>query len=183
VYLSSLPRHVANPAGPPRPPEDTKPNIETGGRDFRRPCTTIALAHRLPSRLIPAAAWHDRVLPYDQRRIAHLRGPLPHRGHFSPSVMAIVLAAIGQDGAVHPVFFGGDAGEVQGPTQRISSQLLTDGMTQPVPRQRFNRASISAAGIPALRDFVVHSSAFECILGHLPGSGGHVQTRNSRAIR
>jgi hypothetical protein len=133
VYLSSLPRHVANPAGPPRPPEDTKPNIETGGRDFRRPCTTIALAHRLPSRLIPAAAWHDRVLPYDQRRIAHLRGPLPHRGHFSPSVMAIVLAAIGQDGAVHPVFSGGDAGEVQGPTQRISSQLLTDGMTQPVP--------------------------------------------------
>jgi hypothetical protein len=70
----------------------------------------------------------------------------------------------------------GSPGLVQGPTQRISSQLLTGSDDSAGSRQRLNRASISAAGTPACRDFMVHSGAFA-------GVRGHVQTRNSRAIR
>jgi hypothetical protein len=59
----------------------------------------------------------------------------------------------------------GSPGLVQGPTQRISSQLLTGSDDSAGSRQRLNRASISAAGTPACRDFMVHSGAFAGVRG------------------
>jgi hypothetical protein len=161
-YLSSLPRHVTNPNRL-APPQDTKPNIETG-RDFRRhahrdrpiaPPTASPDTRRGVARPGPAVrSTQDCASP---RAVAASRAFFTLRDGDCPGCNWPIL---GCSSRIFRWGRRGSPGLVQGPTQRISSQLLTGLDDSAGSRQRLNRASISAAGTPACRDFMVHSSAF-----------------------